>query len=269
MSTAIQLPELARIRGGIASVVQPMPVAYDKWRNGVRVWRSSGGETFVQPGFCIDGIVDEENDQVTVENKPFTELDQNELEFKPFLAGGTAMCAPGETEVGDTTMSAARAALAENSEIMLLEQMFTGDAGVTPSVALNPVFTDNMTTVANSGVGSVEAVDALLEDACLTVTSEHFFLAHRGRLATYVKQLDLKWDEAAGVYRYGQWIFAFDCLPDDDALFLAPRPYLGEGPEIVVDHNVQRQNTRMVLLERMLILAYHWRDSYRTTVDFA
>ncbi len=260
MTTAIQLPSLAPVRGGIASVMQPIPVSYEQWRAGVRVWRATGGgETFVQPGFCQPEEVDD---------KPFSDLEQDEVPFLPFMVGGTAMCAPGETELDDTVMAEARRALADNAADLTMGQMWLGDAGTGGQV--NPLFIDGISDVTPSGGGPVESVDALLDAACSDVSGDHFFFAHRAHLARYKKDLDLTWDDAAGVYRYGQWAFAFECDGIGDAdLILAPRPYMGEGPEQVVDHLVARQNSRMVVIERLMILAYHPVGAYRTTVTFA
>lgn len=288
MSSIMPIQPFRPVRGGLESVARPLPAQVAKvedWRTGVRVSGDYVGDdsAFIWPVGC------EPSEAYGESGKPIDDYDFRDwYEFQPGFVAGAARCDADvrNSVIGDAARGRALRSLERNRWRQLASQFYSGNtgAGATQPGLYNFDGINSSGFQAPAGFdaanpnGIRETIAGLLDAQCdgCGLTADHAFFVP----AAYQPYFDaalpsMRWDDAAGVWKWGDWRFVFDCfpnvLPPDNSyeltqatatdgteawIFLAPVPYVAFDDIIDIQVRTVEQNTRVVVAEQPSILAY-------------
>lgn len=228
MTAILPLQNPPRIRGGFATVAQPLigrdgePLSESEWNKGVEWTNFGAGETFVSGmgggswGLIADG------DEKPVNPNPDSEL------FLPLMLGAMFSCemnAPGGV-LGDVSRERAQNLLDRRTYSDLARILSTGEAYTcadpdgsdpNPSLQSEAVFPDGFDGVTPGSIRGV--LQGLLDGTCGAPgggpgwNSDPVFHVPRAWMPHFLGDI-VRWHEEDGTFRFGPYRVAFDCYPN-------------------------------------------------------
>lgn len=287
MTANLPLKAYPGIRGGLESVVAPLPLTEDEWRRGVNVRSSFVGELYVSGyGGGSWGAVDEGDEKPV--NQPGSDWD-----FFPVTIGDIFECgalvpqgSPAERDI----QFHAEALLEREQYRKLAELLYTGETYVCGDLEdanddgdvddpdegvdfTNPGFialAELPVGYDDGAPGSIRGVfQGLLDSVCDVWTSDPVFHVARAWMPHFLGDV-VKWDEATQTFRFGPHLVSFDCYPNEGPagtttavdgsevwVYASMQPMVGIGDNVEVQRaRNARQNTHQIRAEREAIIAF-------------
>lgn len=284
MTTPLPIQPRPKIRGGLDSVVVPLPVGEDEWRRGVSItgeidadlhaWDATG---CVEEGYTVD-------DPDPIDEKPATAPGYDSGMFYPTMIPRHVECNIGgaHTSVGDIITGLARSSF-ERTQYRTLARILHGrlqvmDGAGTPNPSMSggwtgdqPIYPDGFDP---ENPGSIMGtIQGLLDIVCSCSNSDPVFHIPRAFMHYFLVNGLVQWDEAAAAFRMGPHLVSFDCYPNlgsdvleqatptaDDGtevwIWATQRPMVALGAVDEVTITERRQNKYNALVERPAIIAF-------------
>lgn len=284
MTTPLPIQPRPPIRGGLDSVMASLPLDESEWRVGVSVTSEDDGGLGVWDATgCVDGGYDLATLDA-VDEKPSTgPLPDNGI-FYPTILTKRVTCNIGGTQtvIGDIITQSAQSSFAR-TQYRSLAKVLHGYAPVfspagdpNPNLsgmngADEPTYPDGFDAGAPGGIyGTLEG---LLDLVCGCFNSDPVFHIPRQFMAQFTKDGVIRWDESAGVFRFGPHLVSFDCYPNRGSeavefatptatdgseawIWTSTRPMVEVAGEVLVTQMERRQNGYDALVERPAIVVF-------------
>jgi len=249
-----------RLRGGILSAAQPLPAAYDSWRQGVSFNSTCVDTENPRLWYCVD--------PTPVPGDKVADSVGTPVVFEPFMVYSERDCStwisPSELE------ELARIGLDRTLSQGVALQLQTNAVG-SSSPSLNSVAID--ITPVSGPVDVTNTLSGLIGNAtCTCGLTEIIVHAPLRSLPFFVERELVEWDEARGLWHMGPYAFSFDCYsevgPDDvetdadgsEAWLYVTGPVewsIGEAEVVGRPHSiVPRTNEALSLIEHLSIVRF-------------
>lgn len=211
MALPIRIQEPRLHRGGLESVVRPVPGSVVEWRGGIDYTPSCGVSPFIW-GCDRDGGVDPDSE------KPQGELEEAVF-FDSVTIGVQYSCLPGSetlSPIGDLVSDSARYAYDryrwQRLAQVLSDGVVNGAGGANPSLQSVAEVPDGFDPDAPAGIPST--IQGMLDSQCSAWDAQRVLHVPQQYLPHFLTQYLVEWDADVGVYRMGTHLVSFDCYPN-------------------------------------------------------
>ncbi len=283
MTTPLPIQPRPPIRGGLESVVTPLPLDESKWRIGVAptleddagigLWDANGCEDF--------GIDVDSGDEVN--EKPETSPAGSSA-FAPAILTKLVSCNVGgsQSAVGNLILDSARYSFDRMQYRTLAKilqgslPVFNADGDANPNLsgdfgADGPTYPDGFDA---SQPGDIKGtLQGLLDLVCSCSHSDPVFHIPRSFMPQFLGTTLVHWDDANGVFRFGPHLVSFDCytnLGSDELeqatptaidgtevwIWTSSQPMVAFGAQDNLTGLERRQNEYTALVERPAIITF-------------
>lgn len=228
MTVPLPLQPRTPLRGGLASVAQPVPLPESDWRGGVFYTPQVAGTAF-RWGCAVDAETLKD-----VSDTPGSEL------FDSTTIGVLYECGPGarNTSIGDILEASAVSDFraqrwSEAARLLQDGVVYSGEnaGGLNPGLkdaTLAPLFVE----AANGTLR--EAVAQVLQISCACLRSDPVLHVPRQYLPHFLAEALVQWDPARSLYHMGPIDVSFDCYANEGtaAVEAGGNPTAADGSEV-------------------------------------
>lgn len=267
MSVPLPIQVQRPLKGGLASVMMPIPVGESDWRTGVQITPVCGLEPFVW-GCASDGDKDVSSVEATVE-------------FQATTIGVEVECGPNgpHSPIGDIARDTAARGLERTRWSRLAQVLHDGEVagGNVGSWTTNPSLQSTATTPdgfdPDNVAGITSTLAGLLDGLCGCWQADVVVHVPVGFLPYFVRATLVEWDASRELWTMGGFDFSFDCYPNlgppaveiasptptdgsEVWMYVSSRPMAGWSSEEIVAARKVQLNEYIVEASRGAIVAF-------------